>query len=136
MTEPPTIVINRDAPAGRKTIQAYGNGGFTIDRVRFEGSVLVFPLRVVAWPVTRFDEVTVDSVADALSGVSGVELLLVGCGTRGEPAPAALRDGLREAGDRRRLHGYRRGLPHLQRVDVRGPPGRRRADRRRMTAGA
>ena len=98
MTEPPTIVINRDAPAGRKTIQAYGNGGFTIDRVRFEGSVLVFPLRVVAWPVTRFDEVTVDSVADALSGVSGVELLLVGCGTRGEPAPAALRDGLREAG--------------------------------------
>ena len=98
MTEPPTIVINRDAPAGRKTIQAYGNGGFTIDRVRFEGSVLVFPLRVVAWPVTRFDEVTVDSVADALSGMSGVELLLVGCGTRGEPAPAALRDGLREAG--------------------------------------
>ena len=98
MTEPPTIVINREAPAGRKTIQAYGNGGFTIDRVRFEGSVLVFPLRVVAWPVTRFDEVTVDSVADALSGVSGVELLLVGCGTRGEPAPAALRDGLREAG--------------------------------------
>lgn len=98
MTEPPTIVINRDAPTGRKTIQAYGNGGFTIDRVRFEGSVLVFPLRVVAWPVTRFDEVTVDSLADALSGMSGVELLLVGCGARGEPAPAALRDGLRGAG--------------------------------------
>ena len=94
----PQINITRDDPAGRKVIGAYGGGGFTVDGERLTGSLLIFPRRVAAWPVTAFAEVTLDSLAGVLAEAPAVELLLVGCGARQELAPAALRDGLRAAG--------------------------------------
>ena len=39
----------------------------------------------IAWP-------------EVLGEGAAIELLMVGCGARGEPAPAALRDELRQAG--------------------------------------
>ncbi len=94
----PQISITRDVPAGRKVIAAYGGGGFTIEGERLTGSMLVFPRRVAAWPVTAFAEVTLDSLAEVLAEMPAVELLLVGCGARQELAPAALRERLRAAG--------------------------------------
>ena len=94
----PQISLTRDVPAGRKVIGAYGDGGFIVEGERLTGSLLVFPRRVVAWPVTAFAEVTLDSLAEVLAETPAVELLLIGCGPRQELASAALRDGLRAAG--------------------------------------
>lgn len=94
----PTISLNTDVPAGRKVIGAYGGGGFTIEGVRHEGSVLVFPTRVEAWPIHRFEDITLDSLAAVVGEGAAIELLMVGCGVRGGRAPGDLRDGLRDAG--------------------------------------
>lgn len=94
----PTITFTNDVPAGRKVIGSYGDGGFTIEGVRHLGSVLVFPTRVEPWPVSRFEDITMDSLAAVLSEEANVEMLMVGCGVRGLMAPVALRNGLRQAG--------------------------------------
>ena len=94
----PTITLETDVPAGRKVIGSYGGGGFTIEGSRHMGSVLVFATRVEPWPVTRFEDFTLDSLAAVLGEGAAVELLMVGCGVGGEPAPAALADSLRQAG--------------------------------------
>ncbi|NJM92236.1 MAG: hypothetical protein HC861_06040 [Rhodospirillaceae bacterium] len=36
-------------PQGKQIIEAYGEGGFRISGQRVEGSVIVFPDKVVAW---------------------------------------------------------------------------------------
>ena len=80
----PTITLASDALAGRKVIGSYGDGGFKIEGIRHRGSILVFPTRVETWPATRFEDITLDSLAAVLDEASGVELLMVGCGARGE----------------------------------------------------
>ncbi len=90
--------ITPQVPAGRKVIQAYGDGGFRIAGSRVTGSVLVFPEAVRAWPVERFDDVALESLTDVLAETPKVELLLVGCGERLLPVPRGLREGLRAAG--------------------------------------
>lgn len=83
-------------PAGRQLIKGYGDRGFTISGGRWEGSVLVFPDRSLAWYPTSMAEITVDSLAPVLD--ASPELLLLGCGSSMLPLPSALRVLLREAG--------------------------------------
>ena len=90
--------ITPQIPVGRTIIQGYGAGGFTIDGNRIAGSLLVFPDRVVAWPVTAFDQVTAESLAVVTAAMPAVEILLVGSGAQMVLAPAALRAALRDAG--------------------------------------
>ncbi len=60
--------------------------------------MLVFPDRLVAWPVAAFDQVTPESLAAVTSAVPAVEILLIGSGAQMLLAPAALRAALRDAG--------------------------------------
>ncbi len=85
-------------PAGRKLIEAYGDGGFRIAGAAQRGSVLVFPERVVAWPVESFAEITIESLAEVSSETPAVELLLIGCGARLPPIPFGLRKDVAGAG--------------------------------------
>lgn len=85
------------APAGRQVIQAYRTGGFRIGGSEFEGSILVFPDRVVAWSVARPEEISVDSLGEVLGARDSVDILLVGCGPRGVLLSAPLRDALSKA---------------------------------------
>lgn len=84
-------------PEGRQVIERYGDGGFRISGVRFEGSVLLFPDRTLPWGPTSFEEIDRASL-DTVIAASGVELLLLGCGSAIRPVPAALRRDLRSAG--------------------------------------
>ncbi|MBC6439858.1 MAG: Mth938-like domain-containing protein [Rhodospirillales bacterium] len=68
---------------GRKTISAYGDGGFRIADRRYEGSVIVFPDRVIPWSVTHKADVTPGSFADVIAGAQSLDILLLGCA--GEP---------------------------------------------------
>ncbi len=85
-------------PAGRKLIEAYGGGGFRIAGAAQRGSVLVFPERVLAWPVESFAEITLESLAEVTAETPAVELLLIGCGARLPPIPFGLRKDLAGAG--------------------------------------
>ena len=85
-------------PAGRQVIQSYGNGGFRIAGQMHDGSVLVFPDRTLAWPVTVAAAITVDSLAPIIAAEPAVKILLVGCGVRGMALDGAVRRDLSIAG--------------------------------------
>jgi uncharacterized protein len=80
-----------DAPRGRKVINGYGDGGFRLAGERVEGSVIVFPDRFVAWPVSGLSGVTAESLADVIAASHEVDVLLLGCGRE----PPLIEPGLR-----------------------------------------
>lgn len=82
--------------ADRQLIQAYGSGGFRISQTRYEGGVLVFPDRVLPWPVRSAAELGAENLAPVQG--AGVELLLIGCGRSTALIPPALRQTVRAWG--------------------------------------
>jgi len=85
-------------PAGRKLIDAYGDGGFRVSGERFAGSILLFPDRVLPWAARVFADVDRDALAPFVGLTPAVEILLIGCGARMELVPPSLRRELREVG--------------------------------------
>ncbi|WP_096702762.1 Mth938-like domain-containing protein [Magnetospirillum sp. 15-1] len=85
-------------PTGKQIVKGYGDGGFTIAGIRWEGSVLVLPDRTRSWAPAELAQVTEDSLAPLLGMEEKPRILLLGCGRRMAPVPAALRAALRAAG--------------------------------------
>lgn len=87
-------------PAGRQMVESYGDGRFRISGRVFDGSVIVFSDRTLAWPVRDADGVTAESLAEvAAAGRAGtVDLLLIGCGPHMALLPGAPRKSLRDSG--------------------------------------
>ncbi len=81
----------------RKTVQGYGDGGFTVEGERIEGSLLMFADQAMPWQVADFDALTLESLAPVTEG-SGAEILILGCGAGMRPVDPALRESLRQAG--------------------------------------
>jgi uncharacterized protein len=79
----------RQAPA----IEAYGSGGFRIDGVRHEGSILILNDMVIPWAGEASPE-GLSPVFKASAGV--VEFVLLGLGTRMAPPPKGLRQALQQ----------------------------------------
>jgi uncharacterized protein len=90
--------VTPDLPQGKQIVQSYGDGRFTISGQSYEGSVLVFPDRVVSWPVGSFEEITPESLRAVTDANADVGVLLLGCGQRMQLVTQALRDPVREAG--------------------------------------
>lgn len=90
--------IGPRALGDRQLIQSYGEGRFRISGTVHDGGVLVFPERTLPWPVASIRGVTVDSLAEVTAAEPAVEILLLGCGSRFETIPAALKEALRKAG--------------------------------------
>lgn len=84
-------------PAGRQYIEGYGAGRFRISGVVHEGPVLVLRDRTLPWTVGDVSALTPDSLAPVIAA-GGVSVLLLGCGRRMAPVPAAVRERLRAAG--------------------------------------
>ena len=87
-------------PQGKQIIEAYGEGGFRISGQRVEGSVIVFPDKVIAWaPAAASDMSAGDLQAVSAAGQAGsVELLLIGTGARMTQIDRELRQSLRADG--------------------------------------
>jgi uncharacterized protein len=87
-------------PQGKQIIEAYGEGGFRISGQRVEGSVIVFPDKVVAWGPGEAGAMSADDLqAVRAAGQAGsVELLLIGTGARMTQVDRALRQTLRADG--------------------------------------
>ena len=86
------------APSGAKILQGYGDGGFRISGVRYEGAVLLFPFSVQPWAVSSLTDITLESLRPVLEADPKVEILLLGTGTQMELIAPALRRDLRKAG--------------------------------------
>lgn len=85
------------APPTRKTVQAYGDGGFTVESTPHRGSLILFADQLFSWPVTDFSQVTLDSLAPVTDG-SGAEILVLGCGPAMQWVSPDFRESLRRAG--------------------------------------
>ena len=81
---------------GRQALESYGGGRFRISGQIYEGSVLVLPERCVPWPVSNFDEVSLESLEPVLAEDQGI--LLLGCGPRIEFVSPDLREAVRARG--------------------------------------
>jgi uncharacterized protein len=92
------LEITPDIPQDRQVIESYGEGRFRISGQSYEGSVLVFPDRTLAWPVPALDALSLETLGDVFAAEPPVEILLVGCGPRLALLPGPLRQALRDKG--------------------------------------
>jgi uncharacterized protein len=77
-----------------RVVQGYRPGGFTVSGVRHQGSVLVFPDRVLPWS-GEVDAAGLEAVRAALPVP---DILVVGTGSGFVPVPPALRQAVRAWG--------------------------------------
>jgi uncharacterized protein len=85
----------RNAPS----IDAYGGGGFRLDGVRHEGSLLILGDVARPWPVVALADLTPESLQPVVDAGRGqVEFLLLGVGARNAQPPRAVREALQRAG--------------------------------------
>lgn len=83
---------------GQQLINSYGEGGFRISGVRYEGSVQVLPNKTSNWSVASLDDLTVESLDDIINAEPAVEILLIGCGANMGFIEENIRKPLREKG--------------------------------------
>jgi uncharacterized protein len=81
---------------GRAPIDAYGNGGFRFAGMSHRGSILCLPSGIYAWPPTRAEDISLDSLQPALTERDVLGLLLIGSGRTGIAPARDLRQGFAE----------------------------------------
>ena len=98
----PGLDVTPKPASGRQVIGGYGGGGFKISGQRHSGSVIVFPSRTLAWPVTTVEEITWELLAPLLDPVRAaeetVQILVLGIGARFRLPPGPLGARLADAG--------------------------------------
>jgi uncharacterized protein len=65
---------------GQPPIDAYGDGGFRLERQRFEGSIIVTPRGLFPWGVTLIEEASAASLAPIIDAIGEFDFLIVGTG--------------------------------------------------------
>jgi uncharacterized protein len=85
----------RQAPS----IDAYGGGGFRIDGVRHEGSILVIDDAPLPWDATAVETLTAADFEAVFNATPGtVEFVLLGTGVVQALPPRAVREAIAAAG--------------------------------------
>lgn len=77
--------ITPQLDASQSHISGYGDGGFTVNGQRYNGSILLFPTKIIAW------DGIISTVSLAVCEIEPVDILLIGCGTVGEFITPAMR---------------------------------------------
>ena len=79
-------------------IESYGGGGFRIEGVRYEGSVLILEDQVRPWAARSLAELTPEHFAEVLrAGPAAVELAILGLGAGMAPPPRPVREAFQAA---------------------------------------
>ena len=79
-------------------VEAYGGGGFRIEGVRYEGSVLILDDQVRPWPVASLAELTSEHFAAVFQTDPGaVELTILGLGPAMVPPPRVIKEAFQAA---------------------------------------
>jgi len=86
-------------PEDRQVIDSYGPGRFRVAHVDYDGPIIVFPDRVIAWDVASPEALTPESLQPVYAPADEpVEILLIGTGGRTEFLSPAFRAALKERG--------------------------------------
>lgn len=84
--------------AGQQLINSYGDGGFRVSGVKYEGSVIILPEKTIQWPVEHVDNLTVGSLDAVMESDKNIEILLIGCGANMAFIEEDLRAALKQNG--------------------------------------
>ncbi|MEM7121231.1 MAG: Mth938-like domain-containing protein [Pseudomonadota bacterium] len=87
-----------DPERSPKLVQGYGDGGFRISGQRYEGSLIVLPSIVHAWPIGSISEVTAESLIQVSEADDPIDILLIGSGHGVPRIDEAVRNVLRPRG--------------------------------------
>lgn len=86
-------------PEGRQVIQNYGGGAFKVSGQSYRGPVIVTPAATAVWDAPeKFSALSAGDFDAAILTQAGIDVLLLGCGAKGEFVPPALRKALKEKG--------------------------------------
>lgn len=82
----------------RLMISSYGDGRFTVNDRKVEGSILLYENKVTPWPVTEAKEITLESLQPLLDVADKYDILVIGCGELSQMPPKDLREAVKEKG--------------------------------------
>lgn len=88
-------------PEGVQIIHGYGDGGFRIAQLRYQGPVLVMPQVTLAWavdPAGALSPLELAGLEPILADAEGFDILLLGTGASQVFVPPAVRRAIRERG--------------------------------------
>ena len=83
---------------GQQFVNSYGDGGFRISGVRYEGNVIILPDQTLEWSFENISDLTLESLQPILEAEPAVEILLIGCGKSMAFIEEGLRQSLRQRG--------------------------------------
>lgn len=86
-------------PEGRQIIQGYSHGSFKVSGVSYTNPIIVTPLQTQNWGFSgAFTDLREDDFEDLTAMANDIDVVLLGCGPRGEFFPPKLRDALKQKG--------------------------------------
>ncbi|KAJ3681745.1 hypothetical protein LUZ60_014318 [Juncus effusus] len=85
-------------PDGQLRFQGYTDTGFTINKVNYEGSLLIIENKIMSWAPKKFSDITPESLSIFQIVRPVPEILLLGCGRNIIPASPELRKFIRSTG--------------------------------------
>lgn len=83
---------------GQQLVNSYGDGGFRISGVRYDGNIIVLPNATSAWDIGSIEDLTVEALEPITNAVPAVEILLIGCGANMAFIDEGVRRALRAKG--------------------------------------
>lgn len=89
-----TPVVNDD----RLMISSYGEGRFTVNGHKVEGSILLYEKTVEPWAVRTPEDITFESLSKLLDHGENYDILIVGCGEKSKAPPKGLAQAVKEKG--------------------------------------
>ncbi|CAL9075874.1 uncharacterized protein LOC103977551 [Musa acuminata AAA Group] len=85
-------------PEDQLRFQRYGDTGFTVNGVKYEGSLLVVENKLMTWVPKTFSEITPESLSVFKILRPVPEILILGCGRHIQPVSPQLRQFIRSTG--------------------------------------
>ncbi|KAJ8499576.1 hypothetical protein OPV22_010128 [Ensete ventricosum] len=85
-------------PEDQLRFQWYGDTGFTVNGVKYEGSLLVVEHKLMTWTPKTFSEITPESLSVFKILRPVPEILILGCGRHIQPVSSQLQQFIRSTG--------------------------------------
>ncbi|KAH0448615.1 hypothetical protein IEQ34_022415 [Dendrobium chrysotoxum] len=92
------INIIDSVPEDQLRFKAYSETGFTINEVKYEGSLLIVENKIMSWAPKVFSEINAESLSIFKILRPVPEVLILGCGRHIEPVNPELRKYIRSIG--------------------------------------
>lgn len=83
---------------GRLMISSYGDGRFTVNDRKVEGSILLYENKVEPWNVSEASEITLESIQPLLDVAENYDILVIGYGELSKMPSKDLRLAAKEKG--------------------------------------